>query len=173
MDELEWHPCSELLEDVLKNPKVQLPQLIRLGEELTPANGGRKLSEGQMIVIHSKNTFKYLLATNEQGTIRKIPSQCPFRIKQKLAPGKEKNFNSITDLAKSEPLPKFVEVTDTEEHDRVKKGDRLKVVIVEKSGSYSFQNIIGEAYKFTSRPESILHSCCKCHVRTNFFPACT
>ena len=135
MDDLEWHPCSELLDDVLKNPKVQLPQLIRLGEEVTPANGGRKLSEGQMIVIHSKNTFKYLLATNEQGTIHKIPLQCPFKIKQKLPPGKEKNFNSIMDLAKSEPLPKFVEVTDTEEQDRVKKGDRLKVVIVEKSGS--------------------------------------
>ena len=136
MDNLEWFPCSETLDDILKNPKVQLPQLIKLSQDLKLNSDEEQSLKDCVIVIHSKINFKYLLAENDKGNELRLPINSPFRIKQRLAPGKEKTFNTILDLAKSDPLPKFVEVTNAGgENTSVQKGERFKVVIVEKSGS--------------------------------------
>jgi len=154
MEELEWSPCSESLDDILTNPKVQLPQLIKLSDTFISPNGesgGDKLEKDQIVVLHSRRTLAKLLASNQNGDSLRLPVKCPYKVKLTVPPGKEKTFDSIESLAKSEPLPKFVEVTQVDGVERVSVGDRLKVVIVEKSGGnpsfIHFRNSAGKHIK--------------------------
>lgn len=134
MDELEWSECNETLEDIFKNPKVQFPQLLKLSEKITSVNCNETLEKDQVITILAKKTIAKLSGTDAKAREIRLPVDCPFRVQLKLPPGKEKEFETIEALAKNDPLPKFVEVTKVEGLESVKVGDRLKVVIAEKSG---------------------------------------
>ena len=131
---LEWSECGESFEDILTNPRVNLPQLIKLSSSVISGTGV-SLPAGQLVLVQEKRTVTKLIATDENGNDLCLPTQCPYNVKLKLAPGNEKYFDSILDVAKADPLPKFVEVTHVTGLETVSVGDRLKVVIVEKSGS--------------------------------------
>lgn len=136
MDQLEWSECGETLDDILKNPRVQLPQVIKLSSNLNDISKKETLEKGQFIIIHSKETVQQLQGTDASGKTILIPKLCPHKIRRKVTPGKEKVFETIKDLAKTEPLPRFVEVRDVQSTvtEKISPGDRLKVVIVEKTG---------------------------------------
>ena len=136
MDQLEWTECSETLEDLLQNPRVQLPQIIKLSSTITDVNTKKKLEKGQVVVIHAKEKLDQLEGTDRNGKVLRIPFSCPHKIRRKVTPGKEKIFETIKELARTEPLPRFVEVKEAESNSDIgiSNGDRLKVVIVEKTG---------------------------------------
>lgn len=134
MEALEWVECNETLDDILKNPRVQLPQLIKLSSPINDVTTNESINAGQILVIHSKETIETINGTDSTNTPVILPLKCPFKTRRKVAPGKEKVFESATDLAKSEPLPKFVEVKEAQDVSNVSNGDRLKVVIIEKAG---------------------------------------
>lgn len=134
MENLEWSECNESLDDILKNPRVQLPQLIKLSSQIVDINSKESVSKEQILVIHSKNTINNIQGVDSKGKAIKIPVGCPHKVRRKVTPGKEKVYNSVNDLAKSEPLPRFVEVKSAQNVENVSNGDRLKVVIVEKTG---------------------------------------
>ena len=134
MEALEWVECNESLDDILKNPRVQLPQLIKLSSSINDVTTKESVNKEQILVIHSKETIETINGVDSTNTPVILPLKCPFKTRRKVAPGKEKVFESATDLAKSEPLPKFVEVKEAQDVSNVSNGDRLKVVIVEKAG---------------------------------------
>jgi len=134
MANLDWSDCNETLDDILKNPRVQLPQLIKLSSQIIDINSKESVNREQLVVIHSKETINNVQGVDTKGKPIKIPTGCPHKIRRKVTPGKEKVYNSVTDLAKSEPLPRFVEVKSAQGNENVSNGDRLKVVIVEKTG---------------------------------------
>ena len=135
MDELEWSDCNESLDDILTNPKVQLPQVIKLASDLKSINSDDILKENQLIIIHEQKTVAKLEGLDGNEIPIRLPVSCPFRVRLRLAEGKEKTFDTILDLTKADPLPKLVEVTKVTGLESVSVGDRLKVVIVEKIGS--------------------------------------
>ena len=135
MEALEWVDCNETLDDILKNPRVQLPQLIKLSSTINDISTNEGVHEGQILVIHSKETVETINGIDSaDNTPIILPLKCPFKTRRKVAPGKGKVFESASDLANSDPLPKFVEVKEAQDVLNLTNGDRLKVVIVEKSG---------------------------------------
>ena len=134
IDELEWTTCEELLDDLIKNPKVQLPQLIKLDEKVTSIDSNEFADEGEIVVIHSKRTIAKLEGADSKGKHIRLPVDCPCSVTLRLPAGKEKYYETIEALATTDPLPKFVEVTSVEGLESVAVGDRLKVVIAEKTG---------------------------------------
>ncbi|XP_066922826.1 sterile alpha motif domain-containing protein 15-like [Clytia hemisphaerica] len=133
MEALEWSECSETLDDLLKNPRVQLPQLLKLSSSFKDINSNESLQKDQIIVIRSKETIETIHGVDADGKTIIIPIDCPFKTRRKVSPGKEKVFDSVTELAQSDPLPRFVEVKEAHDVQNLSNGDRLKVVIVEKA----------------------------------------
>ena len=134
MEALEWVDCNETLDDILKNPRVQLPQLIKLSSPISDIETNEIANDGQILVIHSKETIKTVTGVDARNIPIILPLQCPFKTRRKVAPGKGQEFETAIDLAKSDPLPKFVEVKEAQDVSNVSNGDRLKVVIIEKAG---------------------------------------
>lgn len=153
MENLVWSECNETLEDILKNPRVQLPQIIKLSSPICDVNTSESVEKDQIIVIHSKQIFHNVEGLDSSGKTIKIPTACPHQIRRRVAPGNEVVYESIKDLAKAEPLPRFVEVRNAEGIDNVSNGDRLKVVIVEKTGGVPgiihFRNSSGKHVKIS------------------------
>ena len=113
MDEvsgLVWTKSTEILEDLLQNPRVKLPQLIRLSSQLDFADTKTSLHKNQILTILARRTISYINAVDAHKKDVSIPLSCPYSVKLVAPPDSVRSFESVDDVVKCDPLPKFVEV---------------------------------------------------------------
>merc|ERR1711962_437141 len=115
------------------NPRIELPQCIKLTSKIQAAGDCHNLESDQVLVIHEKKTIRTIVAEDGKNQDIRLSVDCPYRVKLQLE--NEKTFETMLDVANKEPLPKFLEVTKISSTSVVQVGDRLKVVIVEKGAT--------------------------------------
>merc|ERR1711977_259313 len=102
------------MEDLLQNPKVKLPQLIRLTSQVDFLDSKTSLQQGQILTLLAKRTISYVDAVDAHGKEISLPLTCPHKVKLKVSPQKERRFQTVADIIKCDPVPKFVEVTSVD-----------------------------------------------------------
>ena len=141
VENLEWMKSTESLEDILQNPRVKLPQLIRLSTQLDFQGTKTTLQPTQILTILARRSISYINAVDSHGKDVSLPLCCPYSVKLVAPPDKVCTFETVEDVIKCDPLPRFVEVTNVEKTDeKIVVGDVFKIMFVEKS-DYAFDYI--------------------------------
>ena len=126
----EWSDTCYSLKDLVKN--FTLPQLVMVDEGYM-LNENESLATGQLITIQSHENVTHFKGLDSEGKSVSLPTKCPFKIKV-IAEDEGRIYRGLRELCAAVPRPKYVEVKpkSKKDHEFVKNGDRLKILLTER-----------------------------------------
>ena len=160
----EWTEESYSLNEALQDFATPVTALVDEGYML---NENESLGVGQIIKIQSQETLMQFQGIDQDEKRVCIPLNCPFKVKI-VSPLEGRIFNSVKEIAESEPVPKYLKVLSIgrKEADSIAKGDGLKLILSERDPEgptfLHFRNQMGRHFRL---PVGLNGKFCECSGR--------